>query len=694
MLASIALSAAVARIAPMELASAPAAASREIVVTGTPDARAQATSTATRTDTDIKDIPQALTIVSAAQIEDRSIRSIADLLLFVPGASASSGEGNRDQMVLRGNGSTADFFVDGVRDDAQYLRDLYDVERVEVLRGANAMIFGRGGGGGVVNRVRKTAAPGSFADLAGAIDSEGGARLTADINHGAGATVAGRINAMYERGRSFREAFGLIRYGISPTVRLRPGDSTRIDLSYAYANDRRTADRGVPSVTDPASLDRPLTGHDSVFFGDPDLSVARVDGHVATIAVERKLGTGLTLRSRLSAARFDKFYQNVFASNLDEATGTVVLAGYNSRNDRSNLFDQTDLVWKTAAGGVEQTLLIGTEWGRQTSRNLRATAVFAAGRNIVPLSDPSVSSGATFAATPTDSNNRTSASVAAIYIQDQIRFTPGLELIAGVRVDRFALAVDDRRAVNLDFRRVDRFVSPRIGLIAKPTATLSLYASYGRSYLPQSGDQFSSLDASTAALKPERFDNYEVGAKWEPVAGLLATAALYRLDRTNTRAADPLDPTRVVLTGAQRSRGLELGLERSVGPGWKMTAGYSWQKAEIVETTAAALAGREVPLVPRHSLSLWNRVEVDRRLGVGAGMIARSRSFTTISNQVILPAYARVDGALFYKITPRIQAQVNAENLLGAHYFATANSDNNIAPGAPRTVRATLRLGL
>ena len=185
-----------------------------------------------------------------------------------------------------------------------------------------------------------------------------------------------------------------------------------------------------------------------------------------------------------------------------------------------------------------------------------------------------------------------------------------------------------------------------LALIAKPTADLSLYASYSRSYLPQSGDQFSSLTDVTDGLKPERFDNYEVGAKWEIMDGLLATAAVYRLDRSNTRATDPLDPARTILTGKQRTRGVELGLERSVTSRWLIAGGYSFQNAKIVSATASARAGAGVPLVPRHSASLWNRYEVNARLGVGLGVIARSKSYASVSNAVKLPGYARVDAAL------------------------------------------------
>jgi len=220
-----------------------------------------------------------------------------------------------------------------------------------------------------------------------------------------------------------------------------------------------------------------------------------------------------------------------------------------------------------------------------------------------------------------------------------------------------------------------------------PLQNLSIYSSYSRSYLPQAGDQFNSLAANTETLKAERFDNYEAGVKWEPISGLLATAAVYQLDRTNTRVTDPADPTRFVLTGAQRSRGLELGLERSINHKWLVSAGYALQEAEITETTTAAPAGRKVPLVPRHSFSLWNRYDISPRFGVGLGFLARSKSYASISNAVVLPAYARVDGAVYYEVAPGVEAQVNVENLLGADYFPTAHNDNNIAPGAPRFVK-------
>ncbi len=661
-----------------------------IIVTGQRNTSAEVVTTATKTPTEIRNVPQAMTVISKQQIDDQDLRSISDVMLYVPGASFGSGESNRDTIVLRGNSSTADFFVDGVRDDVQYFRDFYNAERIEILRGSNAMIFGRGGGGGVVNRVTKRSSLDALRAFSVSGDSNGGVRLTGDVDQPLGANIGLRVNGLYEDGNSFRRHVDLERYGINPVLGAKLGDATRINLGYEYFHDRRTTDRGVP-----ADGDRPLQGYDRTFFGDPDQSFAVADINVATLAVEHKFGETLTLRSRTLVGDYDKFYQNIYPSGLSSPVGAevgrqVVLGAYNTRNDRRNVFNQTDLIWNNRLAGIDQTLLVGFEIGRQKSRNLRQTGSFAFGDNRVPLSDPTVDASVVFANSASDANNRVRATVAAIYLQDQIRLMPMIEIVAGLRFDSFKLHVDDFHGTGAEFSRKDNLVSPRLGLIFKPTANLSIYANYGRSFLPQSGDQFGSLTLTTQALKPERFDNYDLGAKWEPVRGLLATAAIYQLDRTNTRATDPVTLL-TVLTGAQRSRGIELGLEGRVNDRWQIAAGYAHQKAEITRTTAAAPEGREVPLVQRHTFSLWNRYAVTDKLGLGLGLIARSKSYASISNAVKLPGYARVDAAIFYKVRKGLEAQLNLENITDTDYFTTSNGDNNLAPGAPTTVRGSLR---
>ena len=670
--------------APVHAADTSADGAEPIVITGQQvKYGVRYTSTATKTDTDVKDIPQALTTVTSKQIEDQQLRSIGDLIKYVPGASYGGGEGNRDQIVLRGNSSTADFFVDGVRDDVQYFRDFYNVDRVEVLKGPDAMIFGRGGGGGIVNRVLKRPTQTPYRAFTGAVDNWGDFRLTGGVDQPLSSILGVRLNAMVEGGGSFRDYTELHRYGINPTAAIVSG-GTRIDLSYEHFHDRRTADRGVP-----ADGDEPIRGFDRTFFGDPRISFARANVDLATVGIEHDFGGVIKLRNRTLFGDYRKFYQNVYGSGFDAATGLVALSGYNNLNKRTNLFSQTDLVWENRLAGIDQTFLFGFEVGRGKSRNRHLTAIL--GQTMTPIGNPTVDVDAIFTPVPADADNHVKASVAAAYAQDQLRLSQVFEIVAGLRFDSLKIDVDDLRLVGGGrFERRDRLWSPRLGLIAKPAKNLSLYASYSRSYLPQSGDQFSSLTDVTDGLKPERFDSYELGAKWEIRHGLLATAAIYRLDRSNTRAADPLDPSHTVLTGQQRSRGIELGLERSVTSRWLISGGYSLQDAEVIQTTSAAPAGRKVPLVPRHSFSLWNRYDVTKRFGAGVGVIARSKSYASISNAVKLPGYTRIDAALFYQLPNGVEAQLNADNLFGAHYFPTASNDNNIGPGAPRTVKATI----
>jgi catecholate siderophore receptor len=420
--------------------------------------------------------------------------------------------------------------------------------------------------------------------------------------------------------------------------------------------------------------------------------------NVGSLGIEHAFSDDLKLRNRTLIGDYDKFYQNIYPNGPLTPAGQVRLSAYNDTTIRRNLFSQTDLVWENRLAGIDQTLLVGFEVGRQKGRNQRRNGVFSETTSgptsiNVPLDEATVDRPVTYIAN--GNNVRVRTDVTAAYVQDQIRPTDWLELVAGLRFDRFSIDVDSiTSSGSQPFGRTDELWSPRLGVILKPLTNLSLYSSYSRSYLPQSGDQFNSLSLSTEALKPERFDNYELGAKWEPVEGLLATAALYQLDRTNTQARDPANPQLLVLTGAQRSRGFELGLERSISDRWQVSAGYAWQKAKITETTTAAPEGRQVPLVPRHSFSLWNRYDVSESLGLGLGVIARSKSFASISNQVKLPAYARVDAAAYYRLTSGVEAQINVENLFDADYFPTAHNDNNIAPGAPRTVKGTLRFGL
>jgi catecholate siderophore receptor len=267
-----------------------------------------------------------------------------------------------------------------------------------------------------------------------------------------------------------------------------------------------------------------------------------------------------------------------------------------------------------------------------------------------------------------------------------------VQLIGGVRVDRFDLQYHNNRNGDT-LRRVDHLISPRAGLVIKPIVPLSIYGSYALSYLPSSGDQFSSLTTITQQVKPEQFANYEVGAKWDANQNLSMTTALYRLDRTNTRSTDPNDPTRIVQTGSQRTNGYEVGINGSVTDAWRVAGGYAYQNAAVLHATTAARAGAQVGQVPHHTFSVWNNYQVLPKLGAGIGIVRRSNMFAAIDNTVLLPGYTRADAALYVSLTDRTRLQLNVENMFNRTYYANADSNTNISPGSPRALRVALMAG-
>jgi catecholate siderophore receptor len=644
-----------------------------------------AISSATKTLTPLRDVPQSITVVSREVIRDQGMQSIADVVRYVPGITPIQGENNRDQVVIRGNSSSADFFLDGTRDDVQYYRDLYNLERVEALKGPNAMIFGRGGGGGVINRVSKQAGFAPLGELTFQGGSFGNKRIAADFDRSLNSRVAFRVNGMYENSGSFRDQVNLNRTGINPTLTILAGNETQVRVSYEHFRDNRVADRGIPSYRG-----KPSDAEHSTFFGNPRESLVRAWVNLASLVVDHQLGN-LNIHNRTLFGAYRRFYQNFVPGTVDANETRVNLSAYNNATRRHNIFNQTDLTYAAKTGSMRHTLLAGTEFGRQVSNNFRNTGFFnnTSTSISVPFAAPTINDPVTFRQSATDADNHVKANVAAAYAQDQIELTRKVQVVAGIRFDHFNLRFHNNRNSD-NFTRLDNLVSPRFGVVVKPIVPLSLYASHSVSYLPGSGDQFSSLTAITQLLKPEKFSNYEFGAKWDLRQSLSLTAAAYRLDRTNTRSTDPNDPTKIVQTGSQRTNGFELGLNGSLTRDWKIVGGYAYQDARVTSATVTAAVGARVGQVPRNTFSLWNNYRFSSKLGLGLGLLNRSEMYAAIDNKVILPGYTRADAAVYYTMTEKIGLQANLENLLNKRYFINADSNDNISQGSPRSVRISL----
>lgn len=650
--------------------------------------KVERTSSATRTDTPLIDVPQAVTVIPRAVIEDQAMSSMSDVVKYTPGITMVQGEGNRDQAVFRGIGSNADFFVDGIRDDIPYYRDLYNIEQVEALKGPNAMIFGRGGSGGVLNRVTRQAQWANVGEATFRLGSEGEQRATVDLGRALTDSAAFRVTGMTEDSEGYRDHFKLKRYGLNPTLAFRTGVDTLIRIGYEHFKDERTADRGIPSYQG-----RPVDLPVEQFIGNPDLSHtwARVDALNASI--EHDFGNGLTVRNNTRWADYAKFYQNVFSGAVNAAGTMVSLAGYNARSDRTNFFNQTDFNYRFDAAGLKHNLLFGAEFGQQRTDNFRNSATFQGGTPLLPLNATVSYAPVSFYNNGTsDANNHTRTEIAAFYVQDQLEFSPQWQAIFGLRYDHFKNTLDNHNTLT-QLSHTDGLVSPRIGVMYKPLTDLSLYASHTIAYQPRSGDQLSSLSATNANLDPEKFRNFEIGAKWALTHDLSATAALYRLERSKVAIADPADTTRMLLVDGQTAKGLELSLAGRLANSWWLTGSYAYQQGEYDSTQSATVRnGARLAQLPRHTFSLWNRHDFNDQWGAGLGVISQSSVHVAADGLVTLPGYARLDAALYYSMTPAIRVQANLENLFDRKYYATAHSNNNITPGAPRTLRVSLNV--
>ena len=663
---------------------------------GTVGYLATRTSSATKTNTPLLDIPQSISIMTRQQINDIGALKLEDVVRYMPGVLWHQGENNRDQVIIRGQSSSADFFVNGMRDDAQIFRDLYSTQRVEVLKGPNALIFGRGNAGGVVNRVLKEADGVTRREatiLGGSFNDK---RVSTDVGGAVTNTFAARLNAVYEDTDSYRDFDTIKRYGVSPTFTWAPNASTSVKLWYEYFQDRRVFDRGVPSQNGPPYFPAGV----STFFGNPALSFSPATTNAVMLKVDHAFDNGLTVVNQTRFQDTKRFYRNVYPNTTSpvSSAGLATIAAYQNTNDRQNIINQTDWTYKFNTGFAEHTFLFGTEFANQQTANARFTGFFPPGSTAtitVPASNPVTFAPVVFSGLPGDARNTTNLNVAAAYVQDQIKLTRWFEIIGGARFEHFALGYQDLNAQGPTYGRalssVNNLVSPRIGIVFHPVENMSIYASYSVSYLPASGDQFNSLTTGTVDLEPEKFVNKEVGFKWDITPRLAYTAAVYQLDRTNSRFPDPAIPGFFILSGSTRAQGFETSLVGYIMDQWQVTAGYAYTDARITgDLSATVRAGNRVALVPYNQFIIWNRYDFNDMWGVGLGVISMSNFYATSDDTVLLPAYARVDGAVFFRLNKYLRGQLNVENMFGERYYPTADANNNITPGSPRAFRVSI----
>ncbi len=641
--------------------------------------------------TPIIDVPQSLSIFTAEQITDQGITSIGDIIDYTAGVNTSQGEGHRDAVVFRGVRSTADFYIDGNRDDVQYYRSLYNVEQVEILRGPNALLFGRGGTGGILNRVSKKAQLDErFTGYKTSVNSFGGFGVELDYNTSGGESSAFRINAMYESLESHRDFFDGDRFGFNPTARFELSDTTTLDLSYEYVDHERFIDRGIPTGSD----GRPVEALEDVVFADPEVNLTELKAHLLRAALQHNFSDNLKGNFSAFYGDYDKLYQNFYAAGYDQATNVATLDGYVDTTDRTNLIVSANLVNEFSAGSTEHTLIFGAEYIDTGSDQDRFNPVFSTSGNdkedffaTRPLSF-SGGTGVTASGEPTtyafsalNDDTRVDLSVSSLYVQDQIAFSENFDVLIGARYDSFDIDVFNARNGERRSRK-DSEVSPRLGLIYKPQENISLYASYSESFLPRSGEQFANINGDNNRLDPDTFENSEIGVKWDFEGGLSLTAAVFENEQNRPVVSDA-DASLFDIIKSEIS-GFELQLNGQVTDAWYLTASYTNLDGE------ANSSGNVPREIPENMFSMWNKYQVSNNFGLGFGVTYQDESFINNGNSSLLPSYTRVDAAAYYDVSDKLRLQVNLENLTDELYFPNSHSTHQATVGAPLNALVTV----
>tara|TARA_B000000532_G_scaffold12686_1_gene9232 strand:- start:130 stop:2238 length:2109 start_codon:yes stop_codon:yes gene_type:complete len=643
--------------------------------------------TALKTPVPIIDVPQTLSIVTDDEIRKQGFRELGDIVRYTPGVNTSQGEGHRDAVVFRGVRSTADFYLDGVRDDVQYYRSLYNLEQVEILRGPNALLFGRGGTGGIINRVTKKAVlDEQFGSFDMGADSFGAFDFAVDYNVSTGEKSALRINFHSDTLENHRDYYDGDRYGFNPTLRLEISPATTLDLSYEHADHERFIDRGVPTLNG-----EPVEAFEEIVFGDTDTNLQTLRADIYRANLSHEFSDTRKGNLVVQYSDFQKLYKNYYASGYSGGD-TFTADGYLDPTERNNLIISGNIVNEFQTGSAKHTLLVGAEIIDTENENYRYNTFFITTEDdneVFNITRP-INFGVNAAGVRTyndftadlKSSTQSDIEVTSIYIQDQIDVTDNFKVLLGGRLDNFDITVRDIKNGTSESREDEEF-SPRAGLIYKPQENISLYVSYAESFLPRSGEQFKKLDANAARLDPDVYESTEVGVKWDIRPGLSFTASYFDSEQTvATRDSDTGENSEIV--GLQVD-GIELELKGQVTEKLSLAIGYSDLDGETAK-------GGEPREIPEYTASLWATYEVNDRFGIGLGITSQGES--NIKNDkpgLILPDYTRVDFAAYYDLADDLSIQLNVENVTDELYFPHSHSTHQASVGEPLNARISLR---
>ncbi|MGT4067685.1 UNVERIFIED_CONTAM: TonB-dependent siderophore receptor [Aeromonas hydrophila] len=628
--------------------------------------------TATRTNTPAKLVPQAIDSVKASELTAFGQPTLSEALTGIPGVNAS-GDTRFDGVNIRGFSASNDFYLDGFRDDMQYTRDLGNTERVEVLKGPAAVLYGRGSTGGIVNRVSKKPQKGLESSVSAQVGSFDSRRLAADLNGEAGEQVQVRLNLAQEDKDSFRNGVTSKRTLLAPSVNWEISDKLNWLVQYERNEHDRTPDRGIPGVNG-----RPADVPKEYVYSDTRRDFIDDVAQSTRSRLTWDINDQWQLRQQLGYTSLDSQFDNTYVTSVKG--DQVTRSRWQQDLKANSLISNTEAEGQLQTGPVEHRLLVGFEqnWQERTPKLYQNATAIPAGNLYDPGSLPTYDGAMKLSS---DANHKVRGY--GLYLQDQLSLGDW-HLLAGLRRDDFTVT-SRRNDLNKEETVSVTSLSPRLGLVWNPIEEHAFYASYSKTFTPVGGELIGITPGDkNNNLDPQHTRLYEGGVKSDWLDGRLATTlSIYRLEMYNKRSKDPLDPTKVILTGLQRTEGIELSARAQLTDELYLRGGIAIQDAEQVKADAD-LQGKRPMNVSRQNGELFAGYQSGKQGWFGeTGVTAVGDRFADNANTTTLPGYARFDARAGYR-WQQWETQLSVENLTDHDYFVSATSASQIMPGTPR----------
>lgn len=628
--------------------------------------------TATRTNTPAKLVPQAIDSVKASELTAFGQPTLSEALTGIPGVNAS-GDTRFDGVNIRGFSASNDFYLDGFRDDMQYTRDLGNIERVEVLKGPAAVLYGRGSTGGIINRVSKKPQKGqesSVSALGGSFDNR---RLAADLNGEASERVQLRLNLAQEDKDSFRDGVTSKRTLLAPSVNWEISDRLNWLVQYERNEHDRTPDRGIPGVNG-----RPADVPKEYVYSDTRRDFIDDVAQSTRSRLSWDINDQWQLRQQLGYTSLDSQFDNTYVTSVKG--DQVTRSRWQQDLKANSLISNTEAEGQLQTGPIEHRLLVGFEqnWQERTPKLYQNASPIPAGNLYDPGSLPTYDGAMKLSS---DANHKVRGY--GLYLQDQLSLGDW-HLLGGLRRDDFTVT-SRRNDLNKEETVSVTSLSPRLGLVWNPLEEHAFYTSYSKTFTPVGGELIGITPGDkNNHLDPQHTRLYEGGVKSDWLDGRLATTlSVYRLEMYNKRSKDPLDPTKVILTGLQRTEGIELSARAQLTDELYLRGGIAIQDAEQVKADAD-LQGKRPMNVSRQNGQLFAGYQSGKQGWFGeTGVTAVGDRFADNANTTTLPGYARFDARAGYR-WQQWETQLSVENLTDHDYFVSATSASQIMPGTPR----------